>query len=560
VALKIGIVADFNAENLARLISKRVAHLGATVSTAPFGQVMQALLDPSGEFWATHYDLVIVWTFPASVVPCFANVSTFDDWSTQDLRTGVSVFTDAIQRLATRASRVFVPTWVTPPAMSHRPSIEMQAGIGTAAALLQMNLWLVDELATSPGVALFNTERWVRHGGTAAFSDKLWFLSKTPFVNAVFDEAANDMVASLQGLMGGRKKVVILDLDNTIWGGIVGDVGWEGLQLGGHDPVGEAYAQFQKDLKQLSAEGVVLAIVSKNEESVALEAIERHPEMVLATTDFAAWRINWADKALNIAEVMAELNLGLDSAVFLDDSPHERSRVGHALPEVLVPEWPTDPLDFSKALRQLRCFEGSMLSKEDRARTQMYVSDRERRALRDDLSSVDEWLASLDLQMEVETLSPLTLERAAQLVNKTNQMNLTTRRMTAPGLAAWASGANCRTWTFRVKDKIGDYGLCGLASLTVDGARADLIDFVLSCRAMGRGVEDAIISVVATAARQAGANTMTVAYVPTAKNVPCLRWLEQHASITRGTADSPFELHLDRDHALPSHIRIQPSL
>jgi FkbH-like protein len=555
VPLDIGIVADFNAENLARFISKQGSQLVGRVDKAPFGQAMQTLLDSSHEFWSRKYDLIVVWTSPSAAVPSFASVAGFADWSSEDLRTEVEAFATVIRGLDTRARKVFVATWAALPTQSHRPSIEM-AREGTSSVLLRMNLWLVDQLAASPDITVLNTERWIRQGGASAFSDKLWYLSKTPYVNAVFDEAARDMVALLRGSSGLRKKVVFLDLDNTLWGGVVGDVGWDGLRLGGHDAIGEAYAQFQHDLKRLSAEGVLLAIVSKNEEAVGLEAIERHPEMVLRLRDFAAWRINWLDKAQNIAEMMAELNIGLDAAVLLDDSPHERSRVREALPDVLVPEWPEDPMEYSMALRALRCFEGPSLSYEDRARTKMYVSDRERRALRDELGSVDAWLASLNLEVEVDLLSPVDLERAAQLFNKTNQMNLATRRMTAHELAAWASNPNGRMWTFRVSDRIGDYGLCGLASLELDGAQANVVDLVLSCRAMGRGVEDAIVNVIATAAREAGARTLKVPFVPTAKNTPCRRWLEQHATIKRGPADSMFELDLNSDLSAPRHIRL----
>ena len=170
-------------------------------------------------------------------------------------------------------------------------------------------------------------------------------------------EAAADIRAAFVGLRGAAKKLLVLDLDDTLWGGIVGDAGWENLRLGGHDPQGESFADFQRAIKNLKRRGVVLALVSKNEESVALEAIRNHPEMVLKEDDFVGWRINWTDKARNIAELATELNLGLQSVVFIDDNPVERARVREALPEVFVPEWPEDKLLYASAFGQLRCFD-----------------------------------------------------------------------------------------------------------------------------------------------------------------------------------------------------------
>ena len=556
--ISIGIIADFNADNLVRLMEKECAPMGATVAAAPFGLAIQTLLQKSSEFWDRPYDLIVLWTLPGSVITTFNDVLNFEQWSPDQVDREVDAFLDLVRGLEGFVGAVFVPSWIAPPGCEHRPSIEMKSRVGSAAALLRMNSRLVEGLTNNAGVVVFNTERWLREAGRNGLSDKLWYLSKTPYSKVVFHEAAQDMVATLRAILGLRKKLVILDLDNTLWGGIVGDLGWEGIQLGGHDPIGEAYLQFQKELKRLSQEGVVLAIVSKNEEAIALEAIEKHPEMLVRCRDLAGWRINWEDKAQNIVDLLAELNLGLDSAVFLDDSPHERSRIRQALPEVLVPEWPSDPMEYAKALRELRCFECPTLSFEDRARTAMYVSDRQRKKLQLEVGSLENWFQMLDLELEVEQLSSSNVERAAQLLNRTNQMNLTTRRMSAQEFAAWGAHKNHRTWTFRVKDKIGDYGLCGIASLAFDQSEARLVDFVLSCRAMGRGIEDAIISVIAKKVHEGGADKLRASYVATTKNKPCIRWIEKQPWFTPCDGRT-FLLDVSRDISAPKHVRITVS-
>ena len=231
-------------------------------------------------------------------------------------------------------------------------------------------------------------------------------------------------------------------------------------------------------------------MVSKNDEAVALEAIASHPEMVIRTEHLAGWRINWQDKAQNIAELVAELNLGLQSTVFIDDNPTERGRVREALPEVLVPEWPTDPTRFADALRQLDCFDRAAITSEDRERNQMYVQERARRGSLDVASSPEDWLASLDVRVRIDPLSAANLKRVVQLLNKTNQLNLRTRRCTEMELTQWLEGGKNRNLvSLTIADRFGDIGLTGIVSWEQIGSTLEIVDYVLSCRAMGRQVE-----------------------------------------------------------------------
>jgi len=211
---------------------------------------------------------------------------------------------------------------------------------------------------------------------------------------------------------------------------------------------------------------------------------------------------------------------------------------------------------YARALRDLRCFEDPTQSVEDRTRTAMYVSDRERHKLQIEAETIEKWLEALDIEVQVEPLSSTNLERTAQLLNKTNQMNLATRRLPALELARWASDPDHKIWTFTVKDKIGDYGLCGIASLAFRASLAELVDFVLSCRVMGRGVEEAIISVITMKVREAGAEKLSATYVGTNKNTPCIRWIEKQTAFTRQSDGYTFLLDASRDVPAPRHIRI----
>jgi len=262
--------------------------------------------------------------------------------------------------------------------------------------------------------------------------------------------------------------------------------------------------------------------VSKNEETVALEAFGSHPEMVLQRDDIVAHRINWTDKARNVAEIATELNLGLQSVVFIDDNPVERARVREALPEVYVPEWPKDPMQYVSTLLSLRCFDAPSVTREDAERTQQYVAERKREELKANVGSLDEWLESLGIRVRFSPLGQANVVRATQLLNKTNQMNLTTRRLNEVELTAWASTRNHELWTINVSDKLGDAGLTGVLGITFEHGVARILDYVLSCRVMGRKVEETIVAFAVERARARGASEVVATYLPTPKNKPCL--------------------------------------
>jgi len=334
----------------------------------------------------------------------------------------------------------------------------------------------------------------------------------------------------------------------------VGDVGWQELSLGGHSPAGEAFQEFQRLLKALAQRGVVLAIASKNEESVALEAIRMHPEMVLRIDDFGAWRINWRDKAQNIAELAMELNVGLDSMVFIDDNKVERARVREALPDVLTPEWPPDPRLYPATLRSLDCFDKASVTTEDRKRSAMYAAARRREETKASVGSIEDWLQSLDIRVTTEDVGRANIGRLVQLLNKTNQMNLSTRRMNEQEFHAWIGSGNRRIWLFRVQDKFGDSGITGILSVEAAEGRGRIVDFILSCRVMGCRIEEAMLHVAVSWARHMRCTKLEAPYVATAKNKPCLEFLCR-SGLERGDDDT-FVWDNNTEYPLPSVVRL----
>jgi FkbH-like protein len=555
---KVLLIADSTLNNFAGYLGNDSGSPRMDVSIAPFGQVLQVLLNDQLDCWKISPDLAVVWTRPEAVIDGFNRVLQFESFNINEILAEVDEYCGALRSAQSRLKYIFVPTWVL--SNHHRGfgALDLRTSAGITSTLMAMNLRLIQNLSDTPNCIVLDAQKWTSGLGQKALSPKLWYMGKIPFSNDVFKEAVRDLKAAVRGLNGQARKLIILDLDNTLWGGIVGDVGWQGLVLGGHDPAGEALVDFQKGLKALKNRGILLAVVSKNEETVALEAIEKHPEMVLRQEDFAGWRINWEDKAKNVAELVAELNLGLDSVVFVDDNPVERARVAEALPTVLVPEWPQDKLLYGQALFTLDCFDSGVISNEDRARSEMYKAERDRTLIKNRVASLDEWLETLNTHVTVELLNQENLARVTQLLNKTNQMNLRTRRLTGAELVTWASHDHCRLAAFRVSDKFGDSGLTGILGLEARGDTLHIVDFILSCRVMGRRIENAMISLAAEYARSRGIKRLCGQYLRTEKNKPCLDFFRQ--SGLREIEDGTFAWDLAEPYPLPRHLQIQDDL
>lgn len=545
-------ISDFNLGNFNSLLVNEDARPPVEVIATDYGQVRQYLLDPEADCWTEQPDCAVVWTRPEAVVPTFGRLKNFESVALDDILEEVEQFADQLMALKDRVDTVLVPTWTTPPTERGLGLLDMQGGVGIANTLMRMNVRLAETLADHTGFFVLNANPWIQRAGDSAYNPKLWAFAKVPFASMVFEAAVNDVKAALRAVRGDTKKLIILDLDDTLWGGVVGEVGWENLQLGGHDPIGEAFADFQRALKAMTNRGILLGIVSKNTEEVALEAFEKHPEMVLSLDDFAGWRINWDDKAKNVASLVEELNLGLQSVVFIDNDSFERGRVREALPEVFVPEWPDDPFHYRQTLRSLRCFDTSTLTEEDRERASMYVAQRKRSSVKDEVDSLDEWLDTLDLTVEVEPLTDANRARVVQLLNKTNQMNLRTRRMSEAEFVDWLDDEDRCFRAARVSDRFGDSGLTGLFSIERRGDHAHFEDFILSCRVMGRGVEDAMLSVATEEAQRLEADHLIAEYLPTEKNQPCLEFWQE--SEFDEASEHVFRWTVGETYPVPGHI------
>ncbi len=395
------------------------------------------------------------------------------------------------------------------------------------------------EIAGREGIDLLPVDSIVeRYGLAACYDPSFWHRAKQE-VSPAIAPLYGDHVARIVAARAGRSyKCVALDLDNTLWGGVIGDDGLEAIVIGQGSAEGEAYADFQRYIFELSRRGIIVAICSKNEEGIAWSAFRSHPEMVLRENDISILVANWNDKASNLRRIASSLNIGLDSIVFVDDNPAERALVRSELPEVAVPELPDDPALFSRCLADAGYFDTPVLTEEDRARTEQYRANRTRSASAENTAEMPAFLRSLEMKLEWRRFDRLGLARITQLINKTNQFNLTTRRYAESDVAAIMADPNGLALQFRLLDKFGDNGMIAiLIARAAHGDEMEIDCWLMSCRVFGRQVEYAAMNVLAQEAILRGARRLVGEYLPTAKNAivenlyPAMGFVEMPASI-----------------------------
>ena len=374
-------------------------------------------------------------------------------------------------------------------------------------------------LRHEPGVLLLAADAAAAADGTAQWHDPvLWHRAKQevhPRVSHIYGELAGRLLGAVRGR---SRKCLVLDLDNTLWGGVIGDDGLEGIQLGQGTAMGEAYVAFQRYALRLEQRGIILAVCSKNDEVNALEPFNKHPDMVLKCGDIACFIANWQDKASNLRSIAQRLNIGLDALVFADDNPFERNLVRQELPEVAVPELPEDPAFYAQTIADGGYFEAFAVTEEDRERGRQYQASLAREELRAGATDLEGYLRGLDMELIVRRFDAVGIPRITQLINKTNQFNLTTCRYTEQEVGAMAADENVIPLQFRLLDRFGDNGTVAVLIGKHVADAIELDTWLMSCRVLGREVEQACLNAMGTAARATGAARLTGLYRPTAKN------------------------------------------
>jgi FkbH-like protein len=518
-ALRLAVLGSSTTDHLVPGLRVAAMRRGIRLEThlGDYGQYIQELHDPDSALNRFRPN-VILFAFHArhllgSVDPALSNADA------AALIQAVAERLRALWRLAkTRCSGQIIQQSLlpTPPSLVGGNEHRLP---GSAAALIERLNVQLRALADEEGVDLLALDRSIQRDGLAAWHDPvLWHRAKqeiSPTAAPAYGELALRLIAAQQGRSA---KCLVLDLDNTLWGGVIGDDGLDGIRLGQGSALGEAYVAFQDYVRDLARRGVILAVCSKNDPENARAPFDKHPDMVLKAGDVACFVANWTDKASNIRHIAEQLNIGIDSLVFVDDNPFERNIVRRELPMVAVLELPEDPALYAQCIADAGYFEALHVTPDDFERTAQYRANIGRETLRASHTDLAGYLQSLNMELRWAPFDRLGLQRIVQLINKTNQFNLTTRRYSEQDVIAAMEAAGGLTLQLRLLDQFGDNGIIGIIIGQRDGNALRLDIWLMSCRVLGRQVEEATLNLVASEAAKLGASRLVGDYLPTQKN------------------------------------------
>ena len=520
--IRLALLAQATTDYAAPAIRASALRHGLLVETyvPAYGQAMAEVMDPTSGLRTFGAEMALVAETPQSL----GLTRSFIDPAAgaAAAKGAVMMLRSLVEGLQAAGIRTVILQTLVAPADPWAGHLDRRAGGALAAQIAAVNQGMAD-LCDSHAAVLFDADAIAGLVGRALWSDAgLWHRAKVPFALDFAPLYGEKFGQLLRALKGKSSKCLVLDLDNTCWGGIIGDDGLEGIAIGQGSGQGEAFLAIQHHALALKARGVVLAVCSKNEEANAKLPFEKHPDMALRLDDIAVFVANWTDKASNLAHIAKVLNIGTDALVFLDDNPAERERVRQELPQVAVPEVGDDPTRYPAMLAQAGYFETVGLSADDAQRAEQYRANAERAVAMETIGDYDDYLRSLDMVCTIAPFDPVGRTRIAQLINKSNQFNLTTRRYTEAEVAAMEADPDLFTLQVRLVDKFGDNGMISVVIFRKGGAEGagDWIcdTWLMSCRVLKRRVEEAVLAVVAEAAREAGASRLIGDYLPSPKN------------------------------------------
>ncbi|MBV8817279.1 MAG: HAD family hydrolase [Acidobacteriaceae bacterium] len=515
--VRMGLLSNSTSDFVRSAITATAPRFGLALDCPPasYGQVVQEAMNPDAAVFQSNPAYILV-ALDWRGLPLTVSPGASDDAAVQS----AMAHFEAI-RAGIRANSSAVCIWQSLPAPADRLFGSFDRVLtGTRRRLIdKINAELAEMVRNSGGVLLdvagiaetVGLENWN--------SPREWHLAKLPFAQEYLPLYADHVCRTVAALAGTMRRCLVLDLDNTLWGGVIGDDGLQGIACSQGDAAGEAFLEFQQYVWSLRQRGIVLAVSSKNEENTARLPFREHPEMILKEDHFAVFRANWDDKAANIQAIAEELALGLESLVFVDDNPFERDLVRRMLPQVAVPEMPDDPALYTTTLSAAGYFEALAFSDEDAKRADFYAQNRRRASLQKSVTDLESYLASLQMEISFRPFDAANRARIVQLINKSNQFNLTTRRYTEPAVQAMEDLPGVFTMQVRLRDSFGDNGVISLIICkTVSETEWEIDTWVMSCRVLGRRVEDMVLREIVAHAREAGIQHLLGCYLPTERN------------------------------------------
>ena len=547
-SLKVAILADFASQKYAEVLRVLFAknRIDAVLYQAEYDTVELEAFNPGSGLYAFGPDVVLI--LPSTNALRYKYFQEEDGRLDFAERTAAR-FADVWRAIGERTKATIIQGNYAMPYERQFGNFDWKVPSSFYVQAHRLNAALADRAASS-SVLVNDIESIASHVGRQTWCDeKLWTMAKALCSLEHLPRVAQNTVDIVLSTRGRGVKCLVLDLDNTLWGGIIGDDGMDGIAIGPFGD-GEPFYRLQLFLREMKRRGLVLCVASKNNHDTAMAVFREHPEMVLREDDIAVFMANWEPKVDNIKAIQDVLNIGLDSMVFLDDNPFERNMVRQYLPDVLVPELPEDPSDYVRAIADLNLFETSAFTAEDNQRTALYQEESKRKILEKQFTNVDDYLGSLEMKITIAPFDTFHLPRVAQLIQRSNQFNLTTRRYGLPECEALMNaGPGTIPLYVRLTDKFGDYGLISVVVLVINGAEARIPMWLMSCRVLVRGVEEHVMNHVIALAKNSGAKRIVGEFIPSAKNTMVKEFYAKFgfARAPEPTAEGVIEWTLDTD-------------
>lgn len=524
---------------------------------APYGQIEQQALDPQSSLHEQKPDVILILPQLDQLAPELSfRFLAHTPAELEKFRDQLSVrLSEVLRGLRSGSKAKILMGNFTPPLWNAAGLAESSLEKSQARFVQDLNGQLTKICSTFPDVLILDVHRAATEVGLDHWRDeRLEFLAKSPWSSEAMSKVAKMAARRLHSWFSTPSKCLVLDMDNTLWGGVLGEAGIDGIALGPDYP-GNVFVDFQKRILALRDTGILLAAASKNNAADVEDVLANHSSCLLKREHFSAFEVHWEDKATSLRRIATSLNIGLDSLVFFDDNPAERAWVKEQLPEVTVLDVSTNILSYSSTLADCGCFDLTSLTTEDLSRSQLYAEDLQRRELQTQTGSLEDFLRGLDMTLTFGLADEQSLPRIVQLLGKTNQFNLTTRRHNAAELQAMLNAGGIILWA-KLRDRFGDNGLIAVGIVLPEDAVTWRLDsFLMSCRVIGRGVETALLAALAGAAKNRGAESLIGEFIPTSKNQPSAYFLKQHGFTLSEDVESCWQLPLNQVLSIPEHFK-----
>ena len=528
--IRISILSSFTLNGIEEIFQVKCdeKNISCNSCLGGYNQYNQEILDPHSQLYQfrpnitflildTRSILEDLWYFPYSIDE--KQRQNFVEKKFKEIENLITIFLkNSNSKLI--ISNFFIPT------ISNYGIFETKSNFGLQKMINTLNNNLQDYIQNLDSVYLFDMNGFIsRHGENNVFDPKQFLFGDIKISLDFIPYLVNDLMGYVIATLGMSKRCIVLDLDNTLWGGIVGEDEFDGIKLGS-DPSGKSFVEFQKYLLGLHNRGILLAINSKNNFDDAIKVIEEHPDMILKKEHFASIKINWNDKVSNIKEISDELNFGLENFVFFDDDPLNREFMKSSLPQVLTVDLPTDPSKYVRTIQEMNEFNLLKITDEDNQRGVMYSQQRDRKTLEKSSDNLEDFLKNMDLKITIKKADSFTIPRISQLILKTNQFNLTTKRYSLEEIQKMSQNDDILIGCVQVEDKFGDNGITAAFIVEKNGAKEWILDtFLLSCRVMGRQIEKSILGYIIKLAKQNNVDKIIANFIPTKKNQPIENFL-----------------------------------